>query len=76
MYLLHGFDHSRHPKNETYAYITVPHITLELFENEYNDQRNREILSNSPEIQAVTMINYKWARLFFMKLEQLYFREI
>jgi len=44
--------HGKDPDNERYAYMVVPSITEENMNNSFED-RNVEILSNTPDVQAV-----------------------
>ena len=46
-------NHGRNPKNATYAYVTVPSVTKDEFDKIVKGN-NIEIISNTPDICAVT----------------------
>ena len=47
------FDHGQRPKNASYQYIVVPDVSVQTLEATAENNRHIEILSNTPEIQAV-----------------------
>lgn len=48
------FNHGCHPQNASYEYIVVPDVSEKELNKTSADNRNIEILSNTPELQAVT----------------------
>lgn len=48
-----GIDHGIRPKNASYQYIVVPGVTTEQLSETSANNRNIEILSNTPALQAV-----------------------
>ncbi|MEX2396918.1 MAG: polysaccharide lyase family 8 super-sandwich domain-containing protein, partial [Balneolales bacterium] len=48
-----GFSHGRSPNNASYEYIVVPDVSEQKLRETSSNNRNIEILSNTPEIQAV-----------------------
>lgn len=47
------FDHGYRPSNESYAYLVIPNITSEEFLESCDHLRQVEIISNTPQLQAV-----------------------
>lgn len=47
------FDHGKRPDHASYQYIVVPDVTLEVLAKTSDDNRGIEVLSNTPDLQAV-----------------------
>ncbi len=62
-----GIDHGHRPGNASYQYIVVPGVTTEELAATSANNRNIEILSNSPEIQAVKHNGLDICQIVFYK---------
>ena len=48
-----GFDHGNRPSNASYQYIVVPNVSKDALTETSRNNRSVEILSNTPDLQAV-----------------------
>ncbi|WP_162339420.1 polysaccharide lyase family 8 super-sandwich domain-containing protein [Cyclobacterium salsum] len=62
-----GIDHGNSPSNASYQYIVVPGVTSEELASSSVNNRNIEILSNTPDLQAVIHNGLGISQLAFYK---------
>ncbi len=61
------FDHGDRPEKASYQYIVVPNVTEQALNRTSHSNRHIKILSNSPDIQAVTHSDLGISQMVFYK---------
>ena len=61
------FDHGKRPSNASYAYIVVPNISEQDLGKSSHNNRGLEILSNTPDLQAVKSKSMNLCQMAFYK---------
>jgi len=61
------FNHGEKPDSASYQYIVVPDVNKEVLTNTANKNQNIEILSNTPDLQAVKSNKLEICQLAFYK---------